>query len=78
MLECTGCMADVEGIANHRVNDVEICTVGALIQTQRGPIIGIFHEYAYIGKGQTTHSCVQMEEFECDVNDKSVKISGGL
>ena len=41
--------ADVTGIANNTITQIPICTVAGLIQTQHGPIIGIFHQYAHQG-----------------------------
>jgi hypothetical protein len=55
--------ADVTGIANHNVQKVPVCTVAALIQTQHGPIIGIFHEYAHHGTGKTIQSVSQLRHF---------------
>ena len=69
---------DVSGIENHQVKDLPIVTVGGVMHSQRGPVIVIMHWYAYLGKGKTIHSCGQLEWFKNDVNDKSIKISGGL
>ena len=35
------------------------------------------NQYAYYGKGKTIHSCVQVEHYGNDVNDKSRKVNGG-
>ena len=51
-------------------------TAAALLDTQKGPIIGVFHEYAHLGKGRSTHAAGQMEWFNCKVDDRS-KIVGG-
>ena len=45
----TGQMVDVQGIDNHQVIDVPIVTGGAVACTQRGPVILILNQYAYIG-----------------------------
>jgi hypothetical protein len=37
-----------------------VCTIPVLIQTQHGPIIGIFHPYAPHGTGKTIHSVSQL------------------
>jgi hypothetical protein len=34
---------------------VLIGTVGAYVDTQHGPIIAIFHQYALFGRGSTIH-----------------------
>ena len=67
---------DIQGIDNHRLNDVEIGTVGAYVETQKGPIIAVFHQYALFGKGTTIHSPGQFEYYKNDVDDKSVHVGG--
>ena len=52
-------------------------TAAALLDTQKGPIIGGFHEYAHLGKGRSIHAAGQMEWFNCQVDDRS-KIVGGV
>ena len=46
------------------------------MDTQKGPIIGIFHEYAHLGKGKSIHVGGQMQWFNCKVDDRS-KVVGG-
>ena len=58
--------------------DIPIVTAGGVVNTQRGPAIAIMHQYAYTGKGKTIHSCGQLEWYKNDVNDKSIKVQGGL
>ena len=67
---------DIQGINNHRLNDIEIGTVGAYVNTQKGPIIAIFHQYALFCKGTTIHSPGQFEYYKNDVNDKSIHVGG--
>ena len=74
----TGRKVDVQGIDNHQVVDIPIVTAGAVVSTQRGPAVIIMNQYAYIGNGKSIHSCGQMEMFGHEVNDKSMKVSGGL
>ena len=52
-------------------------TAGAVTRSQCGPTIIIMNQYAYITGGKTIHSSGQREAFKNDVNDKSIKISGG-
>jgi hypothetical protein len=59
------------------IKDVPIGTVGAVVNTQRGEVIAIMHQYAYTGKGGTIHSSGQLEWCGNDVNDRSIKIDGG-
>jgi hypothetical protein len=50
---------------------------GAVIQTQNGPIIGVFNQYAHYGQGQTIHSVNQMKHFGIIVVDSPCQFSGG-
>jgi hypothetical protein len=74
----TGRHVDVLGIDNHKVIEVPIVSAGSVMDTGRGPVIAIMNEYAYTGKGKTIHSCSQLEWYKNDVNDKSIKVPGGL
>jgi hypothetical protein len=69
---------DVHGIHDHQIVRVPIVSAGGVISTQRGPVIAIMHQYAYTEKGATIHSCSQLEWYKNDVNDKSIKVPGGL
>jgi hypothetical protein len=51
---------DVEGIDNHQITNIRIVTAGALVDTNRGPVILIMNQYAHAGKGKTIHSSGQM------------------
>jgi hypothetical protein len=46
----------IQGINDHMIKDVPIGTVSAVVNTQRGEVIAIMHQYAYTGKGGTIHS----------------------
>ena len=70
-------MADVAGIEDHTITNLRIGTVAGLIQTQRGPIIGIMHQYAIYGKGKSIHSSPQLEHYGIKVDDRSLKVGGG-
>jgi hypothetical protein len=59
------------------IKDVPIGTVGAVVNTQRGEVIAIMHQYAYTGKGGTIQSSGQLKWCGNDVNDRSIKIDGG-
>jgi hypothetical protein len=67
----------IQGINDHMIKDVPIGTVGAVVNTQRGEVISIMHQYAYTGKGGTIHSSSQLEWCGNDVSDCSIKIEGG-
>jgi hypothetical protein len=61
--------ANVTGIADNTLTQIPICTVAGLIQTQHGPIIGVFHQYAHQGTGKTVHSVSQLPHFGTIVAD---------
>lgn len=67
---------DIQGIDNHQMNDIYIGDVGGVVETQNGPIIAIFRQYALHGKGSTIHSASQMEAHHLQVDDKSVIVKG--
>ena len=69
---------DIQGLDNHQVSNIPIATVGGVVKSQRGDVIAIMHQYAYIGRGRTIHSSAQLEWYQNDVNDCSVKVPGGL
>jgi len=69
---------DVRGIDNHQITNIPIVTAGGVITTQHGPAIAILHQYAYTGQGKTIHSSRQLEWYKNNVNDKSIKVSGGM
>jgi hypothetical protein len=55
------CSVHIQGIDDHMIKDVPIGTVGAVVNTQRGEVIAIMHQYAYTGKDGTIHSSGQLE-----------------
>ena len=61
---------DVNGIADKREEDLVIGTGFGKIKTDRGYIIGIFHQYAIYRKGRSIHSPLQFEDFGMTVHDK--------
>jgi hypothetical protein len=69
---------DIKGIDNHRCTNIDIGTIGGVIHTNKGPVIGIFHRYALLNKGSFIHSPCQFEWYKNDVNDKSILVPGGL
>src|SRR5687768_11416230 len=72
----TGRQVDIQGIDNHCINDIPIVTAGGVVNTQKGEVIAIMHQYAYVGKGKTIHSCGQLEAHKQAVHDKSIKVGG--
>ena len=67
---------NIVGIDDHELTGLNVVTAAALLDTQKGPIIGVFHEYAHLGKGRSIHAAGQMEWFNCQVEDRS-KLVGG-
>jgi hypothetical protein len=59
------------------VTNIDIGTVGGIVNTQKGPVIIIMHQYALLGTCALIHSPCQFEWFKNDVNDKLVH-TGGL
>jgi hypothetical protein len=68
--------ADVTGIVDNTLQKIPVCTVAGLIQTQHGPIIGVFHQYAHQGTGKTIHSVSQLRHFGTIVDD-TPRLFGG-
>jgi hypothetical protein len=67
---------DIRGIDNHQVTDIDIGTVGGVVQSQKGPIIAVMHQYALLNKGHSIHSPCQFESYKVTVDDKSVRAGG--
>jgi hypothetical protein len=67
----------IQGIDDHMIKDVPIGPVGAVVNTQRGEVIAIMHQYAYTGKGGTIHSSSQLKWCGNNVNNASITIDGG-
>ena len=42
---------NISGIDNHEVTGLDVVTAATLLNTSLGKVIGIFNEYAYLGKG---------------------------
>jgi len=76
LIETTERKADVNGIDNHEVKNLPICTVAATVQSSKGPIIVIMHQFAYLGKGSTILSSGQIEAFKNHCDDRSMKVGG--
>ena len=76
--EKTGRSVDIQGIDNYQITDVHIVTDGTCFYTERGLVVIILHLYAYISYGKITHSSGKLKSFNCDVNDKSMKVPCGL
>ena len=78
VIETTHHAVNVQGVSDHLVTDLKIVTAGGVVQSQHGPVITIFHQYAHLGTGKTIHSSIQLEEFGLQVDKKSSCVPGGL
>ena len=67
---------NIVGIDDHELRGLNVVTAATLLDTQKGPIIGVFHEYGHLGKGRSIHAAGQMEWFNCQIDDRS-KLVGG-
>jgi hypothetical protein len=69
---------DIRGIDNLCCTNIDIGTVGGVIHTNKGPVIGIMNQYDLLNKGSSIHSPCQFEWYKNYVNDKSILVPGGL
>ena len=67
---------NIIGIDDHELTGLNVVTGAVLLDTQKGPIIGIFHECTHLGKGRSIHAVGQMEWFNCKVDDRSKVVRG--
>ena len=52
VLARTGKYVDLWGVDDHKVDDLELVTAGAVVETQTGPIIIIMNQYARMAHGE--------------------------
>ena len=76
ILQETDRKINIVGIDDHELTGLDVVTAAALFDTQKEPVIGIFHDYDHLGKGRFIHTAGQMEWFNCKVDDRS-KVVGG-
>ena len=53
---------NIQGIDNHEVTGLDVVTAATILKTSQGKVIGIFNEYAHLGKGssiQIIHSFIR-------------------
>ena len=67
---------DVQGIDNHKMENIPIVTAGRVTKTQRGEVILILNQYAYVCKGTSIHSSPQIEAYNNKVDDRAIKVGG--
>jgi hypothetical protein len=78
VLEGSERFVDLYGLAGYRVSQLQIVTAQALISTHIGEAVATFHQMALLGKGKRILSCLQMEAYGADINDRSHLLPGGL
>jgi hypothetical protein len=71
----TGKYIDLCGTDDHKVDDLELVTAGAVVMTQKGPIIIIMNKCARMANGKTIHSSGQMEHYKIIVKDQAFVIT---
>ena len=76
IIESSDRSVHIQGIDNHQMTDLKIGTVAGILNSTKGPIIGIMHQYALVGRGHSIHSPGQWEWFKHQIDDKSVHIGG--
>ena len=76
VLQKTHRKINIVGIDDHELTGLNVVNDASLMDTQKGSIIGIFHEYAHLDKGRSIDAAGQMEWFDCKVDDRS-KVVGG-
>ena len=67
---------NIQDIDNHEVTGHDVVTAATPLNTSQGKVIGIFNEYTYLGKGSSIHSSGQLEWFQTNVDEISVKVGG--
>ena len=67
---------NIVGIGDHELTGLNVLAAATLLDTQKGPIIGVLHEYAHLGKGKSIHAAGQLEWFNCKVDDRSQHVGG--
>ena len=78
VIKMTHRAVNVQGVSDHQVTDLKIVTAGGVVQTQHGPVIVIFHQYAHLGTGKTIHSSWKLEEFGLEVDKAPIQLPRGL
>ena len=76
VIHTTARKINIVGIDDHELTGLNVVTAATLLDTQKGPIIGAFHEYAHLEKGRSIHAAGQMEWFNCQVDDRSKHVGG--
>jgi hypothetical protein len=57
------------GVGDNMIRGVPLCTAAGLMQTSRGPVIAIMHQYAALKTGGSIHSPLQMRDHGVIIDD---------
>jgi hypothetical protein len=58
---------NITGTDNHQMTNLNVVTVGAYSESQKGPVILIFNQYTHTKEGRTIHSSPQLEHYKVNV-----------
>ena len=67
---------NISGIDNHEVNGLDVVTAATLLNTSLGKVIGIFNEYAHLGKDHPSIHQVNLNGQDSCCDEKSIKVGG--
>ena len=73
----TSYTVNVQGIDSHQCINMSILTAGAITRSQRGSVVIIMNQYAYIVEAILYIHLDKWKLFKNDVNDKSIKVLRG-
>ena len=76
MINTTGRKVDITGLDNHQVSNKDIGTAAGVTETHVGPVIAIFHQGAYHGRGRSIIAPAQLEAFGVSVSDQHRAFGG--
>ena len=74
ILQKTGRKLNVVCLGNHELTGLDVVTAACPFQSSSGKVVGIFHDYDYLGKGSLSPSPGHMEVFKTQVDNRSIKV----
>jgi hypothetical protein len=72
----TGQSIDLSGIDDHTIRNLPIVDAGGVTRTQKGDIILVVHQTAYMPEGRSIISTGQLEHFKIKVDEKPLRVTG--
>jgi hypothetical protein len=76
LLEGSERFVAVNGVGGHCDNQFSIVTACNLMSDHKGDVIAIFRQAAFLGTGKSILSCLHMEHYGAESNDKFPRVSG--